>query len=63
MPKYSSVIRVVLEAVIPKPITHKTDVGGVQLNLGDGDVRLWRVPTGASRRQSPQRMGAGHFRA
>jgi acetyltransferase len=40
-------------------VTHKTDVGGVKLNLGDGDAveRAWREIESAVRKQA----GEGHF--
>ena len=42
-------------------ITHKTDVGGVQLNLGDGEAvaRAYR----RYRRRSPKRRAPSIFRA
>ena len=42
-----------------KTITHKTDVGGVQLNLRDADAV--RRPSAPSSRRLRQRAGAEHF--
>ena len=41
-------------------ITHKTDVGGVQLNLADAEA-VARAPSTRSRRRSREHAGAGHF--
>ena len=40
-------------------ITHKTDVGGVQLNLRDAGRS--RAPTGRSRPRSREKAGSEHF--
>ena len=49
----------VVVKLLSETITHKTDVGGVQLNLTDGEAVHWAY--GEIQRAVTERLGAGHF--